>query len=138
VKNDVSYNVDVFQYRDWITAAGEGRLSSEMCGTPIREDGAFEPRQTVLHLDAKTPRASVTWSVPPGAAAFRVAMNGEDDGNGTNDFDLSVFQGAAPVSLKPLCSGNGPGQFAFCEIKNPEPGDYTISVTRKRAKVTRR
>ena len=62
VKNDLAINVDVFQYRDWIAEAGEGRLSSAMCGSPLWEGNDHEPGRTIVHLDETTPDAKVTAS----------------------------------------------------------------------------
>jgi hypothetical protein len=131
VKNDLSFNVDVFQYRTWINTAGAGRLSSQMCGSPLWERKEAEPQQWLFSLNNKIPEASVTLNVSEGTAALRVAMNGEDDGTGKNDFNLLVFRGARAAGSEPECHENGSGQFAFCEITHPAQGTWTIVVTRK-------
>lgn len=132
MKQDQSYNVDVFQYRDWIEAAGEGRLSSGMCGNLQWAGKSGEPVQKSAYLNASKPNASFTIKVPDGATALRVAMNAEDDGSGKNDFDLSVFRGDHSEPAKAVCYENGPGQFAFCKIDAPQPGSWTALVTRKK------
>lgn len=58
-------------------------------------------------------------------------MNGEDDGSGKNDFDLFVYRGTPIASAQPVCAEAGPGQFAFCEVAQPEPGTWSIVVRRK-------
>ena len=58
-------------------------------------------------------------------------MNGEDDGYGKNDFDLVVYRGDPAPGAAPACKENGPGQFAFCEVKAPASGRWTIIVVRK-------
>lgn len=132
LKNDLSYNVDVFQYREWIAIAGEGKLSSEMCGSPLSEGREFEPKQAVIHVDSKTPQGKIKWSVPQGATALRAAMNGEDDGEGANAFELSVFRDDRSAVSGPRCNGDGPGPFAFCEVTNPGFGEWIVSVVRSR------
>jgi len=131
IKQDLSYNVDVFQYGDWIEAAGEGRLSSEKCGRPQWAAESGEPVQKSVHLDANEPDASFTVEVPDGTGALRVAMNAEDDGSGKNDFDLSVFRGDRS-DLAAVCNEKGPGQFAFCKLDAPQPGSWTVLLTRKK------
>ena len=129
VRSDESYNVDVFQFRRWITDAGEGRLSPRMCGNPLTEP---KPKKSLLPLGDDMPEATIHIAVPPGAVALRAAMNGEDDGRGTNDFDLAVYRPGPLPATQIACEGNGPGQFAFCEISAPEPGDWSIVVRRRK------
>ena len=49
VKDDLSYNVDVGQFAAWIEAAGEGRLSSEMCGRSSSVSN-MTSAQSIVHL----------------------------------------------------------------------------------------
>jgi hypothetical protein len=131
MKNDLSYNVDVFQYRDWIKAAGEGDLSSAMCGQPILNGTSRKPVRQTVRLDAKTPEARIPVEVPDGATALRIAMNAEDDGAGTNQFQFAAFSGKAPAASQNVCKDSGGDQFAFCAINKPAAGAWTIVVTRK-------
>lgn len=131
MKRDLSYNVDVFQYRDWIAAVGEGRLSSAMCGRPLWETASLGPARTTLKLNADTPEASVTIEAPEGVTALRVAMNAEDNGKGKNQFQFTAFSGDS-ASPENACKDNGSGQFAFCAIDKPKNGSWTITVTRKK------
>jgi V8-like Glu-specific endopeptidase len=130
-KKDVSFNVDVYQYRDWIASTGEGRLSSRACGQPVGEDGVFAPKQEKFHLDENTTKASVIWTVPPSVKSLRITMNGADDGSGTNDFDLLVFD---EKSSEPRCKEDGGGQYAFCEILSPNPGNFRIQLIRNKGR----
>ena len=131
-KNDLSYNLDVFQYRDWIKEAGEGRLSSAMCGRPLFEDKASEPVRTTLTLDAKKPEATVTIEAPAGVGSLRIAMNAENDASGKNQFQFSAFGGQGPAAVENACKDSGTGQFAFCAIDKPANGTWTIAVSRKK------
>lgn len=131
VKNDVSYNVDVFQYREWIEATGEGRLSSTMCGTPLWGNTAKQPVHVTMRLEADKTEDSLQIEIPSGAAAVQVAMNAEDDGKGSNEFAFVVQHGASSVNGEDMCKGAGTGrQFAFCRVEKPQPGTWTVRVKR--------
>ena len=130
MKNDLSYNVDVFRYRDWITAAGEGRLSSAMCGSPLWDGSSNAPALKTLSLSEKNPEADFAIEVPEGVTALRVAMNAEDNGSHKNQFQFSAFSGNAPGSSENACKDTGTGQFAFCVIDKPKSGPWTIALKR--------
>lgn len=131
IKNDVSYNVDVSQFHQWIEAAGEGRLTASVCGRPLFGTRDSESKRLLARLTEETPEAVARLDVGPGFDALRVVMNGEDDGTGRNDFDLFVYRGESASDSMLACKGDGPGQFAFCEIKSPMPGRWTVVVRRK-------
>jgi hypothetical protein len=61
-----------------------------------------------------------------------VALNGEDNGKGKNDFDLYLIQGESEDIKQAVCSEDGSGQFGFCEVVNPAPGSWTAVVKRKK------
>ena len=131
VKHDLSYNVDVSQYRDWIEVAGENRLASAMCGTALWSN--HEPLRKVLSLSATAPETQFAVDVPVGAAALRVSMNVEDDGNGKNEFAFAVFEGPVYPNSPDMCRQDGSGrQFASCLVDRPQPGLWTVVVTRKK------
>jgi trypsin len=132
MRNDLSYNVDVFRYRDWITAAGEGRLSSAMCGRPLWEGSGNAPTFKVLSLSEKNPEARLTIEAPEGVTSLRVAMNAEDNGASKNAFGFSTFGSKGPGSSENACEDKGAGQFAFCAIDRPERGPWTIVLKRIR------
>jgi hypothetical protein len=91
-----------------------------------------EPVQQTVRLDAKTPEARISVEVPAGATALRIAMNAEDDGAGTNQFQFAAFSGKDPAASQNACKDSGTGQFAFCAIDKPAAGAWTIAVTRKK------
>jgi hypothetical protein len=130
MKNDLSYNVDVFQYRDWITAAGEGRLSSAMCGKPLWAGASHPPVLKTLQLGPSNPEVTFTMEVPEGTSALRVAMNAEDNGRRKNLFQFSVFGSKDQGGSENACKDNGTGQFAFCAIDKPKSGPWTIRLRR--------
>ena len=130
-KNDESYNVDIAEFAAWIGDAGEGRLSSQQCGS---ERMNIESRTTLLTLDGSKERESFIFQVPAGAQKLRVAMNGEENENVSNDFNLFVYRGAQVSNAKPVCAEAGLGQFAFCDIAGPSPGQWSVVVQRVRGK----
>jgi hypothetical protein len=132
VKSDESFNVDVMSFRAWIETAGEGRLSSRMCGSASGPQVEAEARRELVRLRDGEREAAIRLDVPAGTVALRVAMNGEDDGQGKNDFDLLVYRGTQTAGASPACDDNGPGQFAFCDIARPQPGPWTIVVRRNK------
>ena len=131
VTADLSYKVDVHEFRPWIETAGEGRLFSGMCGARMWQGKDQEPKRVVLDIYEATPLHVMRFDVPANAVALRIAMNSEDNGNGQNDFDLLVYRGEPSPAAMPICSETGPGQFAFCEIKQPAVGIWSTVVKRR-------
>ena len=127
--NDLAFNVDVFKYRDWIATAGEGRLSSAMCGNPIG-GGQISPMLETVSLTPGTPEISFTVEAPENASALRVAMNAEGNGKRQNQFEFSVFRSNHTDAPEKTCKYTGAGPFAFCVIEKPSSGSWTIVVKR--------
>jgi hypothetical protein len=130
MRKDISYNVDLYKYRDWIAEAGEGRLSSEMCGRPLWQGTGRSPKRSTVRLDADNPTVTMTIDAPDGVTALRVSMNAEDNGSGKNQFQFAAF--SSKDGSTNACEDKGSGQFAFCAIDKPENGSWTISVNRKK------
>ena len=82
-------------------------------------------------LSKEKPEAVTKFDVPAGIGALRVAMNGEDSGEGNNDFDLLVFRGERATGATPVCKEDGAGQFAFCDVTVPASGRWSVVVGRK-------
>jgi hypothetical protein len=129
-QDDLSYNVDLGRYRQWIEGVGQGRLSAQTCGKPMAT--AVESRQELVRLSAAAPEIVIKIDVPPNTAALSVAMNGEDNSFGANDFDLLVRRGDQLPAAASLCDESGPGQFGYCSIESPLPGTWYVIVRRKR------
>jgi V8-like Glu-specific endopeptidase len=132
LEGDHSYDTDVFAHLVWIEGAAEGHLTEHACGTMEPLDVDRHVLADLALLSERTPEKTYDIDVAPNLLSLRVAMNGEDDGSGKNDFDLFVIRGAQADLSKAVCSEAGPGQFAFCEIARPEPGPWTIVVRRKK------
>ena len=131
VKDDLSYNVDVHQFRAWIEATGEGRLGPAMCGRALSAKAEPDGRRLLARLGQDKPEVTASLTVPPGVGSLRIAMNGADDGSGANDFDLAVYKGGRTPDATPICKEDGAGQFAFCNINHPASGLWTIVASRK-------
>ena len=86
----------------------------------------------VQSINEAQPRLVYTIETSVGTKRLSVAMNGEDDGQGTNNFDLYLIPGESDDLSNAVCSEDGLGQFAFCEVENPSPGNWRIIVDRKR------
>jgi hypothetical protein len=79
-------------------------------------------------------RTSQEFQVPVSANVkeVRVALNGEDPGNGAIDFDLVVRQAGPSGGADAECSRTGSGQFAYCEVEPGSAGVLSVDVVRKR------
>lgn len=129
---DHSYDANVFRFKSWIETVSAGDLSANACGSlPIIDEdqhvmGAIEV------MSEAAPEASFTVDVPLNISKFRVAMNGEDNGLGRNNFDLYLIPGNTTDTDQAKCIENGTGQFGFCDVDNPLPGPWTALVRRKK------
>ncbi len=131
VKEDYSYNADVFRWREWITKAAQENLSDQTCGGGPKIDTLTNIQSKDVTLAPADPDKRIELAVPEGTTSLRVAMNGADRTDGVpNDFDLLVFEGTKPAASEPVCEQAGLGQFAFCEIPDPKSGQWTIVVRR--------
>lgn len=124
---DRSYNADVVTYTDWITQTAQLNEEPKAAGPAP----ALSPQEDVLGetftLHSQRAQVDVPIDVRDGTSALMVAMNGDDNGEGRNNFDLQVSRGGARV-----CTEDGDGQFAFCRFDDPAPGAWTVTVTRQR------
>lgn len=130
---DHSYDTDVFAHRAWIdgdTLASEKVSAARLCGTEPAIDPDDDIKGTIVRLGAQRESAKFSFTIPAGLGALRVAMNGEDDGKGSNDFNLYLIPGTAAAAGKAVCAEEGNGQFAFCEIAKPRVDRWTILVRR--------
>jgi V8-like Glu-specific endopeptidase len=126
---DQSYDANVFQYRTWIDASARDQTAGT-CGALGALDRDWTIKGDTQRLDEGNPQVQYALDVPTGTARLRVAMNAEE--NGESDFDLYVLQGDIDDVKQAVCTEDGPGQFAFCEITHPTTGRWTIVVKRKR------
>jgi hypothetical protein len=125
-----SYDADVFRYREWIKTQAGLVDEPKACGAT-----ALNVSRDVLgQVDFLSPNMNeLVYSLPvkAGMTQLMVAMNGEDNDNNSNNFDLYVIRGDNTATQMAMCTEEGSGQVALCEIDNPEPGPWTIVVRRK-------
>lgn len=126
--DDTSYDASVFAARgflldalasdDTATCGGLPAIGSPLNGVVAVDDA----------LDSIDTSDAFTLSVPAGANALRVALNGED--NGGFDVDLYVKQGpgAGPTSFD--CKADGRSVFGACTIDHPAPGTWSVAAVR--------
>jgi V8-like Glu-specific endopeptidase len=132
MKNDESYNVDVAEFAAWIEQAGEGRLSSQQCGSYRAESVS---KSAKISITASNQQVDLPLDVPADLQRLRIAMNAEYDGRGSNDFNLLVYRGWPRANnAQPMRAETGPGQFAFCDIPLPEAGHWSVVVESKQGK----
>ena len=62
-RDDLSINVNVYKYAEWLRKAGEGRLTSQMCG---EEANVMQSTQRQYRLDDKAPQHTETIEVAKG------------------------------------------------------------------------
>ena len=132
LKGDHSYDTDVFEYQNWIDGFAGSRMPSPACGSSPSWQMDQHVRGATVRLTKDQSIIEHLINVPTGLASLRVAMNGEDDGEGRNDFDLYLGSGNQVDLARAACTQNGSGQFAFCDVPRPKSGPWTIVVIRKK------
>jgi hypothetical protein len=126
---DFSFDANVFRYRDFISDAAGGDLSSAACGdAPAVGDSGTTVVGFSGTLGNAGDEARHVLNVPAGATALRVALSGRDDGFA--DFDLYVKAGSPPTTTDFDCAQSGAGQYAFCESPTPAAGEWYVLVRR--------
>jgi len=128
---DQSYDADVVEYSKWIAEKAQLAGEAEPAGpAPVlvaeRDVEGATSKLTEMRTEITYP-----FEVREGIGTLMVAMNGDDNGKGRNDFDLYVVQVDAGGD-KIVCTGQGPGQFAFCSFDNPTPGAWKVILKWKK------
>lgn len=123
---DHSYDVDVHKFDAWIRQAAGPDLGATACGSsaPVGTTGT-----TVLGGGGRLePGEALNYrlNVPGGLRRLRVALNGQDEP--TTNVDVFVKRGALASPQGADCSGNGSGNYAFCEFEAPQEGPWFIHL----------
>jgi hypothetical protein len=129
---DHSWDVNVYRWRKWLAARGIGSFNPGTCGDSASVDVDRHVVGETRRLGSETTSIEYVIETSPNTQRLMVAINGEDDGTGANDFDLFVSDPLGQGSPKHVCVRNGAGQFAFCSLDDPRPGPWQIKVQRKR------
>ena len=131
---DDSYDANVYTHRAFILGELGGDSTTACGGLAPVEDA----QTTVTDIDgyARTGRIRRTLhvTVPAGANALRVALNGED--NGLFDIDLYVKQGTGASSTSFDCAANGLSVFGACTFDLPA-GRHVVDRRRARRRIGR-
>jgi hypothetical protein len=123
---DHSYDVDVRQFESWVRDAAGSDLGTSSCGAsaPVGAAGT-----TVLGDGgplAASQALNYRLTVPSGLKRLRVAVNGQDEPSTNVDLFVKRDVQASPQSAD--CSGNGSGNYSFCEFDSPAAGPWFIQV----------
>lgn len=128
-----SFDASVFKYNEWILGAAGADYGTVSDKLPL-----VGTEQVMVHADegrlaGPVRQLSYRVNVPANATQLRVAMNAQD--RGRNEDAFAIF--AAPVVIGSAgaasgCSVQGDLQFKSCAVQNPVPGDWDITVTKRR------
>jgi hypothetical protein len=131
---DLPFATDIFVNRDWLASVAGSDLGRTACADAMQED----EMATVIAaetgtLTASAPEARLPVDVPEGAAALRVALNGQLSSGDPPlrvavDFDLALD---LPDGTTTACRTNST-PFEFCEVAAPAPGRWEAAIRRVR------
>mgnify|MGYP000098690056 CR=1 FL=1 len=126
--DDVSYDANVATYAAFVLARLAGDDTATCGGLP-----AVGTAQTTVTGHAGTldqGNTSDAWSVtvPAGANALRVALNGEDNGAFAVDLYVKQGSGAGPANFD--CKADGAAVFGACVIDHPAAGTWSMAAVR--------
>lgn len=126
---DWPFDINVFNYRDWVVAHAGTDIDAAACGTlrQVGESGT-DVDGFVGTLSPGTPEAVHTVVVPAGTSELRVTMNAIDE-DGEN-FDLYVRHGAAPTTTVFDCADTATNQYADCVFTAPAAGTWHLMARR--------
>jgi hypothetical protein len=126
---DQSYDADVVEYSKWISE--KAQLDSKPAGPAPALVTERDVEGDVTKLNEVRTEVAYPFEVRSRISTLMVAMNGDDNGKGRNNFDLYVSRVNAGGD-EVVCTEEGPGQFAFCRFENPQPGAWKVIVKRKK------
>ena len=128
-----SFDASVFKYNEWIRSAAGAAYGSVSGKLPL-----VGTEQVLVHaeegrLTGTANQATYRVNIPKNATQLRVAMNAQD--RGRNEDAFAIF--AAPevgsaAGAASSCSVQGDLQFKSCVVDNPVPGDWEITVRKRR------
>ena len=126
--DDASFDASVYANQTFLA----GELASDdtaTCGSLPPIGSGLNSVYTVDDtLDSVDTSDTFTFSVPAGANALRVALNGED--NGLFNVDLYVKQGTGAGPANFDCKADGASVFGGCVIEHPAAGTWSLAAVR--------
>ena len=128
--NDTSFDASVSDSQTFLLAQLSADDTTTCGGLPPVGDVQNTVVAVDDTLDSLDTSDTFTVTVPAGANALRVALNGED--NGVFNVDLYVKQGlgAGPGSFD--CKADGQSVFGGCTIEHPAAGTWSLAAVRTR------
>jgi hypothetical protein len=126
--DDTSYDASVFAAQSFLLGALAGDDTAACGGLPAIGDGQNTVTAVDSTLDVFDPDDTFTVTVPPGANALRVALNGEDNGAFNVDLYVKHGTGAGPGSFD--CKADGASVFGACTIEHPATGTWSSAAVR--------
>jgi hypothetical protein len=127
---DHSYDADVYHYKTWVQSTAALAATPQVSGTGPVVDTERDVEGESAQLSERRTEVAFSFEVREGIETLLVAMNGDDNGRGRNNFDLYVVEGSGELS-RAACTEDGPGQFGFCRIDSPVVGPWKAVVVRK-------
>jgi hypothetical protein len=128
---DHAYDTNLYEYRTWLLSAGVPEAPPATCGAQGNVDVNRHVVGATFMLNERSTQNTRTIEIGSDTKQLMVAMNAEDNGQGSNDFDLYLVPGRDANLTRAVCKENGTGQFAFCTVSSPRPGPWTIVTRRK-------
>jgi V8-like Glu-specific endopeptidase len=128
---DHAYDTNLYEYRTWLQSAGVPAAPASACGAQGNVDVNRHVIGATFMLNERNTQNTRTIEIGSDTKQLMVAMNAEDNGEGSNDFDLYLVPGREADLTRAVCKENGAGQFAFCTVSPPRPGPWTIVTRRK-------
>jgi hypothetical protein len=124
---DQSYDANVLHYKKWILdAASLPDPPPQVQGAAfVDADRDVSGETTKLTDDRK--EVAFPLEVREGLQGLMVAMSGDDNGRGRNNFIISVYRIDSGVERQ-MCTDDAPKQFVFCSINDPSPGSWKVVV----------
>jgi hypothetical protein len=128
---DQSYDADVQFYHRWIEKSAKYDPAAKSCGIGRAIDLSQDTVGDSDRLNDTTQELSYNLSIASTTRRLIVSMNGEENDQLRNDFDLYLYKGPVISTSQPICVRNGSSQFASCQIEKPASGVWTAVVKRK-------
>lgn len=131
VTTDHSWDVNVYNYREFIEAAGGADLDRTTCGDgPQVGDPNVTVQADVGSMAPNLPDGLHTIVVPAGTTELRVTLNAVDTTSVYENFDLYLRFGGAPTLTTYDCKAAATNQFGACAIAAPTAGTWYALVHR--------
>jgi Trypsin len=129
---DVAFDTRVQAYADWLSSTVGPELGAGNCGSSPQAGTPSAPSSQVVNQTYRPDGTKITHTTSIGAdvSILKVALSGTGQHfNAVSDVSLSARKPGQMTLTDVRCNAARIGNFAFCEIASPEPGDWTIVVS---------